>query len=336
MTVKLQNESLAHYQLLEPLGNGALGELFRARDTRHGRSVAIRIVSQAVASDADARRQLLDAAARAAALSHPSLGAMYEAGEADGRLYVAAEYVPGEPLGRVVSGLPLHPKRALEIAVQIADALAELHAADLVHGDVQPATIRITPKGQAKLLDAGLTRWTGSGRLRSDAPALIDGESRAGGETLAWMSPEQALGERIDHRSDLFSLGSVLYLMLTGTAPFSGATAGATILNVLQVTPPSARAKQADLPAGLDEVLKRALSKSLEGRCQSAASLSADLRAILDTKWGREDAQEDPGERKIVPTPFAQSAEPAPRSRVWQLVVLLLVAGAVAAWYLMR
>jgi serine/threonine protein kinase len=264
VTVKLQNESLAQYQLLEPIGAGALGELFRARDTLHGRSVAVRIVSEELATDAETRRRILDAGARAAALSHPGIAATYEAGEADGRLFIATEYVPGEPLSRAVSGLPLHPKRAIEIAIQTADALAELHAADLVHGDVQPATIRLTPKGQAKLIDAGLTAWTGSGRLRSRASDLVSGEARADGETLAWMSPEQAIGERIDHRSDLFSLGSVLYLMLTGTAPFAGASAPDTILNVLQATPQAPRTRQPELPIGVDDVIRRTLSKSLD------------------------------------------------------------------------
>jgi serine/threonine-protein kinase len=328
VTVKLQPASIAHYQLLEPIGAGALGELFRARDTRHGRSVAVRVVSEALAKDPEAKRQILDASSRAAALSHPGLAATYDAGEADGRLYIATEYVPGEPLARAVSGLPLHPKRAIEIAAQVADALAELHAADLVHGDVQPSTIRLTPKGQAKLLDAGVARWTGSGRARLRASELISGEARAEGETLAWLSPEQALGERIDHRSDLFSLGSVLHLMLTGEAPFSGGTASATILNVLQATPAPARAKSADVPPPLDDVIRKALSKSLDGRYDSAAQLAADLRAIgdaLETQEAR-------------PAPeLTLTAEAAPgSSRMWVIVLLVLAALVVAGWLTMR
>lgn len=328
MTVKIQNESIAHYQLLDPIGAGALGELFRARDTRVGRSVAIRIVSKAVAGDPAARGRLLEAAARAATFSHPAIAATYEAGEADGRFYVATEYVPGEPLSRAVSGLPLHPRRALEIAIQIADALAELHAADVVHGDVQPATIRLTPKGQAKLLDTGLTQWTGSGRLRLHASAMVDGEGGQAGDTLAWLSPEQALGERIDHRSDLFSLGSVLYLMLTGRTPFAGASPSATILNVLQMSPPAPRSSQVDLPAGIDEVLKRALAKSLDARYGSAAELAADLRAVLDAV---EAAQPRPSADLTLTTDTAAS-----RSKVWIVVLLLLAALAVAGWLVTR
>jgi serine/threonine-protein kinase len=328
VTVKLQHESLAHYQLLESLGAGRLGELFRARDTRHGRSVAVRIVSEALARDPDAKRQIVDAASRAAGLSHPAIAATYEAGEADDRTYVATEYVPGEPLSRAVSGLPLHPKRAIEIAAHVADALAELHAADLVHGDVQPSTIRLTPKGQVKLLDAGFTPWTGSGRTRLGASELISGEARAEGETLAWLSPEQALGERIDHRSDLFSLGSVLHLMLTGEAPFSGGTASATILNVLQATPPPARSKRADVPPALDDVIRKALSKSLDGRYDSAAQLAADLRQIGDAL--------DVPDARTAPE-LTLTTEAAPRSsKLWMIVLLILAALAVAGWLAMR
>lgn len=328
MTVKLQHESLAHYQLLESVGTGALGELFRARDTRHGRSVAVRIVSESLAGDPEAKRQILEAVPRAAAVSHPAIAATYETAEADGRVYIATEYVPGEPLSRAVSGLPLHPRRAIEIAAQVADALAELHAADLVHGDVQPSTIRLTPKGQVKLLDAGLTHWTGSGRARLRASDLMSEEARAEGETLAWLSPEQALGERIDHRSDLFSLGSVLHLMLTGEAPFSGGTASATILNVLQATPPPARTKRADVPPALDDVIRKALSKSLDGRYESAARLAADLRQIADAL--------EASEPRPAPELTLTTEAPSRSAKVWVIVMLVLAALAVAGWLAMR
>src|SRR5436190_4580301 len=160
-------EALGHYRILDRIGSGGIGDVFRARDTRLGRTTAIKIVRDEIAADPDRRRQFLIDAQAAAALSHPNIAALYEIGEDGDRLYLVFEYVPGEPLARVIAGQPLHPRRALDLGAQIADALAEVHAHSIVHGDVRPANIIITPKEKAKILDAGLTAWT---RPRAEGP----------------------------------------------------------------------------------------------------------------------------------------------------------------------
>ncbi len=167
-------EQIGRYRILDRMGSGTLGELFRARDTRVGRTVALRIVASAVAADPDRRRRLIDGGRAAERISHPNVAALYEIGEEAGALYLASEFVPGPTLAAEIAGLPVNWRRAVGIAAQVADALAETHAAGIVHAKVNSASIIITPKGTAKLLDAGLTAWNGtSGSEQGDVVALI-------------------------------------------------------------------------------------------------------------------------------------------------------------------
>lgn len=281
-------ETVAQYQLLDRLGAGGLGEVFRARDTRLGRTVALHRIEAGAADDAF-RTRLMREAGAVSSLSHPFLATLYEAGEDAGRVFVATEYVPGETLTRVIAGQPLHPRRAAEFAAQIADGLAEAHARGFVHRDVRPDNVIITPKGQAKLLELGLSGFTRAGAERAAAAAAVTSGPQTPHGALRYLSPEQALGEPCDARTDIFSLGAVLYAMLTGEPPFCGDTAADLTLAVLQATPVPPSTRHAGVPRELDQIVARALQKSLDRRYQSAAEFAADLRgtaALIEARSG--------------------------------------------------
>jgi serine/threonine protein kinase len=278
-------ESLGPYQLLERLGAGGLGEVFRARDTVHGRTVTVKRVPSAIAADALRAASLRETAQTLGAVSHPGVAALYECGEQDGELYLAQEFVPGQRLSELVGGRPLNPRRAVEIGIDVAEALAALHAAALMHGDLRPDNIVITPKGHAKLIDSGLGAFTAGGALRASAGARFGTLSTATLATVRYLSPEQAIGERVDARSDVFALGAVLYEMLTGQPAFDAATADTVIVGILQASPAAPSTLVASVPSELDLIVARALAKSLDRRYPSAAAIADDLRAaktVLD------------------------------------------------------
>jgi TolB-like protein len=322
-------DSLAHYKILDRIGAGGMGEVYRARDTRLGRTVAIKVLTADVANDPDRRERFLREARASAALSHPNIAALYEIGEDQGQLFLAFEYVPGETLNAVIGGRPMNPRRAIHLGVQIADALADAHAEGIVHRDIKPANIIETPKGHAKILDFGLATWTTGGAERGHASDAVTMMKTAAGTTLgtvAYMSPEQALGERVDHRTDIFSLGVVLFEMLTGKLPFNGATATALSLQIVQSPAPAPSSLNRTVPRELDPIVGKALAKSLDQRYESAATLAAELRsvgAILDV---RAETHEESAAAQIAGPPRASSVG-------WILLVLLLAALAAIAWW---
>ena len=286
-------QAIAHYNLLDRLGEGGLGEVFRARDTKVGRTVALKVLSRPVQGD-DREAFLADARA-AATLSHPNIATLFEVGDHDGFLYLAYEFVSGITLGQEMDGRAMRPRRAVELAVQVADALADAHARGILHGDLRPDTVMVTAKGSARVLDFGLARWTRGGTTRARAARDPDGLDASSSTVVGYMSPEQALGGLMDGRTDVFSLAVLLYEMLTGRNPFAGATPAATILNIISSSPPPASSLNPDVTSELDAVVARALTKDIESRQQSAAALSAELRsvgAILDVRSG----DSEPGE----------------------------------------
>ena len=159
-------ENLGQYRILDRIGSGGLGEVYRARDTRFGSTVAIKVLPADLTSDSERREQLLSDARAAAALSHPNIATLYEIGEDQGHLFLVFEFVPGQTLKSIIGGRPMNPRRAIDLGVQIADALADAHAVDIVHGDLKPGNVIVTPKGNAKVLDFGLAGWTCGGSLR--------------------------------------------------------------------------------------------------------------------------------------------------------------------------
>lgn len=285
----VSEQTIAHFNLLEPIGREAIGEVYRARDTKVGRTVALKILDPALVADDTRRLALFDEARLAARLSHPNIAALFEASEADGVSYFAYEYATGTQLRAEMAGRPMNPTRAVELCIQMADGLAEGHAAGILHGDLRPETVGVTAKGSAKLLDYGMWRWSRGGLVRraaARAPEALPDEDVA---IASYMAPEQALEGASDGRADLFSLGTILYEMLTGRNPFAATTVVDTVMNVVRATPAPPSASRREVPAELDSITARALAKPVEARFQSAAALSAELRsvlAVLDMRLG--------------------------------------------------
>jgi serine/threonine protein kinase len=325
-------DTIGQYKILERLGAGGIGEVFRARDTRVGRTVAIKIVAPEFVHEAARRERFRRDARAAAALSHPNIAALYEVGEDQGRHFLAFEYVPGETLKAAIGGRPLNPRRALDYAIQVADALADAHAEGISHYDLKPDNIVITPRGNAKVLDFGLAGWTAGGAARERAgratasAAPIYGE--VVGRTVPYMSPEQARGDEVDYRTDLFSLGAVLFEMLTGRPPFAGTTPAAVASQIAQTAAPAPSSVNRSVPSELDPILEKLLEKNVEKRYESAATVAAELRsvaAILDVRSGVNE-----------PVDIAR-AKPQPRSAAfrWIVAIVVIVIGALI-WLAIR
>jgi serine/threonine protein kinase len=280
--------TLAQYNLLDRIGAGGFGDLYRARDTRLGRTVAIKMVPDAIVHDAARRARLRRDASAAASLSHPNIAALYELGEDGDRMFLVFEYVPGETLKSLLAGGPLNARRAAEHGVQIADALAEAHASGIVHRDLRPDNIIVTPKGSAKILEFGLSAWTAGGHER-ETVARKALTSAPAPPTAAYMSPEQLQGHPLDQRTDIFSFGVVLFEMLTGRRPFTGTTLAALSKDILLTAAPPPSALNWDLQPDFDAIVAKALAKKPDERYEAAATLAAELRsvaAILDVRSG--------------------------------------------------
>jgi serine/threonine protein kinase len=323
------DRSIAHYNLLELIGREAIGEVYRARDTKVGRTVALKILYPELVADATLRAALFEEARLAGSLSHPNIAALFEASEADGVTYFAYEFAVGAPLREEMAGRAMNVTRAVELGIQMADGLADGHAAGVLHGDLRPDTVGVTAKGSAKLLDFGMSRWTRGGHVRRVAASAPDSLPVDDVAIVSYMAPEQALGGEADGRADLFSLGILLYEMLTGRNPFAAATVGDTVMNVASVTPPAPSSLQPEVPAALDVIVARALAKDLEHRYQSAASFSADLRRVGPAVENR---PVDRGGDYLLPVDDAADRIPA---AVWIAVVVgLATLAGIARWLL--
>jgi TolB-like protein len=316
---------LGHYNVLDRIGAGGMGEVYRARDTKLGRTVAIKVLPDAIATDHDRRERFLREARATAALSHPNIAMLFEVGQEGDRIFLVFEYVAGRTLGAAIAGRPLAPRLALDLAIQIADALADAHTIGIVHRDIKPDNVMVTPKEKAKVLDFGLAHWTEGGLAREHAPTMAATLAGALVGTVAYMSPEQALGMPLDGRSDIFSLGVVLYEMLTGANPFAAESPTAALLNVAQKRPLLPSNVNKTLPRDLDPILMKMLAKDPHHRYDSAASLAAELRSVatvLDIRSG----EAEPRNVKV--------AAARRRRFPWKPIVALLailVAGA-AGW----
>lgn len=318
-------ESIAHYNLLERIGEGALGEVYRARDTKFGRTVALKVV-KADALEGGARAAFLDDARTAATLSHPNIATLFDVGEYDEGCYLAYEFAQGITLRQEIAGRPVNPRRVVELAVQIADALADGHAQGIIHTDVRPDTIFVTPKGNAKVIEFGMARWTRGGAHRRRAAAHPDALGPEALPVVAYMSPEQALGGLVDARSDVFSLGVVVHEMLSGKNPFAAARPADTIVNIIAGRPSLPSSVNADVTAEFDALVARALAKDLEHRQQSAASFSAELRSIgamLDVRTG-----DSPSPGDLLPI----DDDPG-RGKWWAIGVAGVALGAAGWWW---
>jgi serine/threonine protein kinase len=318
--------AIAHYNVLEQLGESATGELWRARDTKVGRTVALKLVSAGIFQAAGSREAFFQDARAVMALSHPNIATLFDVGEYEGDCYLAYEFASGITLKQEFDGRSVNPRRAIELAVQMADALADAHGSGIIHGDLRPQTIIVTHKGSAKVLEIGMSRWTNGGRIRAEAATSPRSLGPEAVPVVSYMSPEQVLGGPIDARSDVFSLGVVLYEMLTGRNPFATATAADTVVNVIAAKIGPAHALSTSL-SDLDTLVMRAMAKEIGQRPQSAASLSAELRgigAILDVRSG-EAAPSD-----LLPL----DDEGTGRGRWWVIAAAILAIGGLAWWIL--
>lgn len=271
-----------HYRIIGPLGSGGMGLVFRAEDVRLRREVALKFLREDVATDPEQRKRLMREARAASALRSPGIASIYDVGEVDGQMFLVMELVEGEPLSVLLASGPLPVRQAVDVAAQVADALDAAHAAGVVHRDIKPANLLVDARGRVKVLDFGLAKRLRARDQDMERTRQQSLQTRAGSllGTFSYMSPEQAMGRDVDHRSDLFSLGVVLFEMLTGRRPFDGASAMETLSRVVNDPPPALARFNHAVPPALDHVVAKALAKDPAFRHQSAREFYVDLVAI--------------------------------------------------------
>ena len=270
------------YEVVAPLGKGGMGEVYLATDHKLRRRVALKILPSEFSSDTQRKQRFLQEAHAASILVHPHICVIHDVGEAGGLLYISMEYIEGETLADRLGRETIDPVSIANIGAQVADAIDEAHAKGITHRDLKPANIMITSRGHAKVLDFGLAKLRSSDELGNPAEDTTDVKSMVGtlSGTLPYMSPEQALGHPVDHRSDIFSLGVILYEMATRRLPFSGSTPAERIANIVYAEAPSLSQRNPSTPAELERVIRKCLAKDPDDRYQSAHELELDLRNL--------------------------------------------------------
>src|SRR5882672_7719115 len=279
----MDGELIRHYRILRKLGHGGMGVVYEAEDTKLGRRVALKFLPEDKHRDPQTLERFLREARSASSLNHPGICTMHAIEEDNGKTFLAMELLEGQSLDTVLVNAPLTFGRTLEIGIQLSDALDAAHKRGIVHRDIKPANIFLTERGQAKILDFGLAKLVRNGAGIGGDGATIDPDEThltspgmAVG-TIAYMSPEQARGEELDPRTDLFSMGAVLYQMITGKHPFPGSASAVVFENILRNTPVAPVTLNPEVPPEFERILNKALEKDRDCRYQFAAELRADL-----------------------------------------------------------
>ncbi len=332
---------LSHFRILERLGQGGMGVVYRAEDEKLRRVVALKVLPADRLADEGRRLRFVREARTAAAVTHSSIAVVHEIDEAEGVVFIAMELVEGRTLGAAIGGRPMSPREALRLAVEIAEGLAAAHRARVIHRDLKPANIMVTPDGRAKVLDFGLAKLLQerepAGPSEASGMPTVSGEMTQAGSVLgttAYMSPEQARGLPVDARSDLFSFGVVLYEMVTGRAPFAGATAMDVMSAILSREAPPASMMNAQVPAELDRIIGKCLEKDARDRYQDSRDLVVDLRRLKrDTESPRLNRAGASGPPPATSLP--RRATRMPRL-AWSAAALVIAgAAAVTGWKLL-